>query len=210
MPELECAVCKKDAKSRCGGCNTVYYCSQVCQKTDWKSHKLICAEKKKTVEKYNKLTHYVNDEMLKKIKTCSNCAGSLPVTESGRKMILCPTCHLEGYCSDTCFRLHEERHKRTCNFAKFQVVLTWKLAKDYYLSKPGTQDPEIIAALDNTISTIKLGERISDTFLLSNTIMSEYMKYIESNPAKKSEQKTTFMRLNKDYMEGRLKLEDIT
>lgn len=38
-----CAACSKtDANLRCAGCKKVFYCSRICQKTNWKSHKLIC------------------------------------------------------------------------------------------------------------------------------------------------------------------------
>lgn len=40
----QCAYCKSNvsAKSRCSRCKKVNYCSQVCQREDWKNHKLTC------------------------------------------------------------------------------------------------------------------------------------------------------------------------
>jgi hypothetical protein len=42
-----CFVCKKDEKDfklfQCSVCKSVKYCSQECQKLDWKSHKIICS-----------------------------------------------------------------------------------------------------------------------------------------------------------------------
>ena len=209
MSQLECAVCKEHAESRCGGCNTVYYCSQVCQRADWKSHKPICAEKKKSIEKCDKRTDDVLNDIYVHIKSCSNCSCSLPTNACGsRTMILCQFCKMDGYCSDACFRLDAEKHKKKCDHKKFQVVLSWKLAKDFYLSKSGTRDPEVIEAIDTIIANLKVSERYSDN-VLGKTIMSEYMAYIEANPARKSADRLTFTRLNKDYMAGRLKLEDV-
>ncbi|CAF0769184.1 unnamed protein product [Brachionus calyciflorus] len=38
-----CATCSKEnAKYRCGNCKKSWYCSQECQKADWKSHKPKC------------------------------------------------------------------------------------------------------------------------------------------------------------------------
>ena len=67
---------------------------------------------------------------------------------------------------------------------------------------------EVIEAIDTIIANLKVSERYSDN-VLGKTIMSEYMAYIEANPARKSADRLTFTRLNKDYMAGRLKLEDV-
>jgi hypothetical protein len=37
-----CAICKKPAKHRCGGCSVVYYCCDSHQKTHWYRHKDMC------------------------------------------------------------------------------------------------------------------------------------------------------------------------
>ena len=42
-----CDNCMKDmAKFKCTRCLNVYYCSAVCQKEKWKSHKLVCTPPK--------------------------------------------------------------------------------------------------------------------------------------------------------------------
>mmetsp|Transcript_44116 Transcript_44116/g.86875 ORF Transcript_44116/g.86875 Transcript_44116/m.86875 type:complete len:474 (-) Transcript_44116:262-1683(-) len=41
---MKCEVCGKKAKSKCSKCQNVGYCGSVCQKLDWKSHKLECKE----------------------------------------------------------------------------------------------------------------------------------------------------------------------
>lgn len=38
-----CKVCKGDAKQKCSGCQSVFYCSRNCQVADWKNgHKNEC------------------------------------------------------------------------------------------------------------------------------------------------------------------------
>lgn len=38
-----CKVCKADAKQKCSGCSSVFYCSRNCQIADWKKgHKNEC------------------------------------------------------------------------------------------------------------------------------------------------------------------------
>ncbi|KAH9861371.1 hypothetical protein J1614_011117 [Plenodomus biglobosus] len=37
-----CAMCSKSGKLKCSGCNSMHYCSNACQKTDWRLHKLVC------------------------------------------------------------------------------------------------------------------------------------------------------------------------
>ena len=37
-----CSKCCKEGNSVCSRCHTAYYCSQECQKSHWKAHKLVC------------------------------------------------------------------------------------------------------------------------------------------------------------------------
>lgn len=39
-----CAYCSQEATHFCSTCKAVYYCSQVCQKADWKNHKQSCKQ----------------------------------------------------------------------------------------------------------------------------------------------------------------------
>lgn len=41
-----CAICPKRTINRCA-CKSIRYCSQLCQKSDWKNHKLFCTARKK-------------------------------------------------------------------------------------------------------------------------------------------------------------------
>lgn len=37
-----CFICNSYTNMKCKGCRKVYYCSNLCQKEDWKKHKLLC------------------------------------------------------------------------------------------------------------------------------------------------------------------------
>lgn len=37
-----CRTCQQKGSKKCTGCKTVYYCSQVCQRKDWKEHQTFC------------------------------------------------------------------------------------------------------------------------------------------------------------------------
>ena len=54
LPEIPkvCAKCarKYHTMHRCGGCQLQYYCSQQCQKNDWKQHHDWCKQKKRSTE----------------------------------------------------------------------------------------------------------------------------------------------------------------
>jgi hypothetical protein len=41
-PSKRSATRERDAKTRCNGCQKVYYCCRECQKADWKQHKTTC------------------------------------------------------------------------------------------------------------------------------------------------------------------------
>jgi hypothetical protein len=41
-PPLLCIACNNPGTKRCGGCGNARYCSEECQKRDWKQHKAIC------------------------------------------------------------------------------------------------------------------------------------------------------------------------
>jgi len=43
-PVKECLVCQEVATKRCSVCKTAMYCSQTCQRGDWKAHKKVCGQ----------------------------------------------------------------------------------------------------------------------------------------------------------------------
>ncbi|KAF8207877.1 hypothetical protein K438DRAFT_1713412 [Mycena galopus ATCC 62051] len=47
IPHAQCENCKKDAKTICGSCRAVSYCSPNCSKAQWPTHKLVCKISKK-------------------------------------------------------------------------------------------------------------------------------------------------------------------
>jgi MYND finger len=42
MESQQCAICKKQTKTRCSRCSAVYYCSATCQRTHWPTHRTVC------------------------------------------------------------------------------------------------------------------------------------------------------------------------
>jgi hypothetical protein len=42
---MECSLCKKPTNKYCSRCQTRYYCSPLCQKKDYKSHKIVCPQR---------------------------------------------------------------------------------------------------------------------------------------------------------------------
>lgn len=38
-----CIVCYKENAKPCGQCKSIYYCSVPCQRSDWRTHKLLCS-----------------------------------------------------------------------------------------------------------------------------------------------------------------------
>jgi hypothetical protein len=51
-----CHVCKKEdiKMKKCAGCMSIRYCSEECQKKDWKSHSMGCKEMQKEIQKEKK------------------------------------------------------------------------------------------------------------------------------------------------------------
>ena len=94
---------------KCGACGRAWYCSQECQRKDWKEHKKVCKTLKETVPASSSLATHSDD-----IKT--NCGGCKKESSSLRP---CP-CHKIAYCSTSCQRMDWTRHKADCTAAKKQ------------------------------------------------------------------------------------------
>ena len=41
-PQKSCGVCSKECNAACTRCWTAFYCSTLCQNTDWAEHRLTC------------------------------------------------------------------------------------------------------------------------------------------------------------------------
>ncbi len=39
-----CSICAKHTDNKCGTCQSIFYCSSICQKKDWALHKLLCGK----------------------------------------------------------------------------------------------------------------------------------------------------------------------
>ncbi|XP_052771747.1 uncharacterized protein LOC128211237 [Mya arenaria] len=87
-PSTLCARCAKpESSKRCAKCKSVYYCSQLCQKADWKQHKPSCEE----------LAAHL----------CSFCSEP-------NCSLRCSRCKISLYCSVNCQRKHWTTHKQIC------------------------------------------------------------------------------------------------
>ena len=78
----------KDARYRCLGCKSVYFCDEECQRKCWKTHKRHCKRDLFIV--------------------CINCGKS---NNSTTNLIKCPDCPVKfcsQICKDTIFQAHKE------------------------------------------------------------------------------------------------------
>lgn len=55
----KCFLCKKECKTRCSVCKTIFYCSGECQKLDWENHKHLCVPNE-TNEKENQTQNQIH------------------------------------------------------------------------------------------------------------------------------------------------------
>lgn len=92
---------------KCGACGRSWYCSQDCQRKDWKEHKKVCKALKKNVPASSSLTSQSD-------ATETTCGGCKRESSSLRP---CP-CHKVAYCSTNCQRTDWIRHKVDCTAAK--------------------------------------------------------------------------------------------
>lgn len=82
--------CQMKGTLECGGCESVKYCSEKCQKKHWKEHKKYCA----------------------KLKAFTNRCNAPDCEKLG--MIRCEGCKTVKYCSKKCQKKHWKRHKKAC------------------------------------------------------------------------------------------------
>ena len=70
-----CVSCKKAAKelnvkrlSRCSGCKIVRYCSEKCQRTNFKNHKLVCRQINSTTVELQKMENELRKSKFDRLK----------------------------------------------------------------------------------------------------------------------------------------------
>ncbi|KAF7315697.1 hypothetical protein MIND_00085300 [Mycena indigotica] len=89
---VNCTVCDKPGVSRCSDCRTTYYCGPECQRADWKTHKVACAQMPKWYDKHRK-----------------NRDGSL---HEGRMELITWDCPAEGLGWGACFKEESDDLKK--------------------------------------------------------------------------------------------------
>lgn len=85
----------------CPKCKVTFYCSEACQKQDWKAHKKACKE----------------------LVLCDGCNKT---EEKSGSFMKCGRCHCAVYCSQDCQRAHWKHHKKSCRAAKKKKASTTK------------------------------------------------------------------------------------
>jgi hypothetical protein len=85
-----CKMCNRSTNHHCDRCKAVYYCSQNCQKIDWKDHKKICI--------------LVDNPIICTNYSCTMVANGI-----------CSKCEMAYYCSKECQESHWAFHKKCCN-----------------------------------------------------------------------------------------------
>ncbi|XP_052104183.1 uncharacterized protein LOC127737489 [Mytilus californianus] len=48
-----CSVCEESTDKKCSKCKKVFYCSKVCQRNDWRNHKLTCLNREGNTEQHS-------------------------------------------------------------------------------------------------------------------------------------------------------------
>ncbi len=94
-------MCNEPGTSRCGRCNSSWYCSSECRDIDWPVHKLLCKRLK--------------DFLVPPVSRCDVCQE--PSLEC------CEKCKSRFYCSDRCSKMDSEIHDSRCK--TLQQILTY-------------------------------------------------------------------------------------
>lgn len=162
---VHCETCQKEQVElkQCSGCQTTYYCSQACQKSDWKRHKKSCI----AIKAGNEQKKQDNKQEVEKLGW-SIATAQLPkifceIEEKNRKLAL----ELEG--SDTftkeCSKL-TELFKKPVTFDGFDFFIEeakkFMLAEDYIAA-------EIFAA--NAYNSIKNNDDEKDRISKSASLL---------------------------------------
>ena len=102
--KYECGVCSQEARDKCSGCRSEYYCSVECQTKDWISHRAGCIVSKS-----------------RRLNQCCRvkCSKSLKKLQFG---VPCDNCPAVLYCSPKCRQKDKKCHEKSgfCDLAKRQ------------------------------------------------------------------------------------------
>jgi len=199
MESIPCKTCNTPASERCGDCNLIYYCSRTCQRSDWKRHKPECKKKKKVIDRINTASEEIVNHCLDQIKQCSLCTKNLNDSK-----LICNSCKLVGYCSSECQENHKSAHQRECDLEKLKPIITIEIAKMFYLERTDHPDPEIIEAIDATISGIKSGTRGEhEQVHLVRSIIGQHVELTQSSPIEFRRSQEYMRTQYEDFIAGR-------
>jgi hypothetical protein len=134
MQKGYCVVCNKnDSKARCSKCRAVYYCSEECQRTDWKNHKEKCDDLKilKAIQKNTSNCFYIlfcaSDQKIEAMSKIKN------ISKYGVIWKGCPICILEIP------KEQEDRIRKYMTKLKYKLVnstvthVSGKLKEEFFL-----------------------------------------------------------------------------
>ena len=156
----KCAACGKTSGTlkKCSRCNSISYCSKICQQNDWTKHKVSCQipMKEERPEDYLSSDH-----------TIDMCAACGKTTDTLKK---CSRCKNISYCSKSCQQSDWSKHKTNC-----QIPMKEEKAEDYS-SPDRTRD--VCAACGKTSDTLKKCSRCSSISYCSKSCQQhDWMKH---------------------------------
>src|SRR5436853_7699713 len=89
---MSCQLCRAHATKKCSACKIAYYCSEVCQRRDFKNHLFLCTLtiKRNQVKRAVGLTHDIFARVLEECKlygyaTLVSCHGYEDIVKLYRK-----------------------------------------------------------------------------------------------------------------------------
>ncbi|KAF8830032.1 uncharacterized protein C8R40DRAFT_1063898 [Lentinula edodes] len=130
-----------DAKLRCSECHYATYCSDKCQKKDWRRHKKECA--------MQKIVQEMNDKLAKIPKSkprTTHCTGcDLKFTEDDPVDQECPDC---GYLTCESCSCHNSRGTCDCKGSNFGWRYCSRTPKHYH-AYSGDYHPDLDEVLDD-------------------------------------------------------------
>ena len=148
MSQRQCAwpVCGKLDQMKnfkfkfCAGCKRVVYCSEKCQKSDWRYHRLLCTS--------GRLGQH--DPRLV-MKECTKREGPRCLACKNRATKKCSRCLLMCYCSKECQTTHWKSHRTQCTNIREKIVSINKVMCQHGL--PSNQNLQVAPA-DNQGSLV--------------------------------------------------------